>query len=193
MFRIIYSLVVFIACFAPATYAVAADSAIPSRDSKLYGKHLVSEFDLNVEKSDKEWIGNEILATPEGSPYTIVVTLSATANSAGDATSLFAVGWLGIPNTAWDKPLSGLNKFGAKANERFSVTAASLPLSFKSKVQLTPRLSIMRQDNMTVSAIHVQVWSGIVDPYFSRIFSTLPFLALVVFAFLVRWVYFKKR
>lgn len=214
MFRLFLALALAIsAAFCNVNASASASSASISQN---YGKHLLAEFDIDAETIHKfrnhqasekdphesalvnslladtaDWKGTGVQVDSQKNPHTIVVTLSAIAAIDGDAVSMWHAGWENRDGFTTSQPLPGLMKSSVKAGERFSVTAASPPISFKRDAELLPVLGLVSHSNMHIKSIHVQIWSGIANASPMDVFFAMRW-ALVGLVMLALWWLFKR-
>ena len=194
------------------------EEGIPRRDSHEYGKTLLTEFDvpdsviakynnrqppkavnvggpmINMLLSDSvDWTSDPISISNQINPYRIVVTVTGSAISDGDAVSMWTAGWFKASDgTTNSKPLTGLSKHGVKAGQTFMVTAAALPTTFKQDQELGASLGMVKTTNMTINAVHVQIWSGVASASFTQIFFSLQGLVVALILLGLGW-FFKRR
>ncbi len=195
--------------------AVAADG-IPKRDSHEFGKYIVAEYDVpediiakyNHQAPPKaptvgapmismlmnesvDWVSDPIEISDKHNPYRMVVTVTGSAINDGDAISLWTAGWM-KDGTTRATPMAGLSTQGVKAGQSFMVTAAANPTTFKESQQLFATLGMAKTTNMTITAVHVQIWSGVASASFTQIFFSLQGLVVAMILFFLGW-YFKRR
>lgn len=195
---------------------VFAADGIPKRDSHEFGKTLVDEYDvpedviykynnrtpakqpnagsplINMMLSESvDWTTDIIDIDDKKNPYRMVVTVAGTAIADGDAISMWTSGWM-KDGTTKAQPLVGLSQHNVKAGERFVITAASNPSTFKDSQQLFATLGMVKTTNMTINAVHVQIWSGVASASFTQIFFSLQGLVVALILLGLGW-YFKRR
>ena len=202
-------------------YGVNAQSeevkVAPTKESKNYGQTFVAEFDVDAETLKKfhrlvpsksvagelavvnalladtvDWYGTTQNVKEPKNPYTLVVTLFGEAIADGDAVTMWTAGWRNSEGLTTSKALPGLVKLQAKAGQSFILTAAAPSMSFSPDVELTPALGLSKLDNMKLSAVKVQLWSGIPNPSGVQLFSAFNlFILAIVFGGVM--LFFKSR
>ncbi len=195
---------------------VYAADGIPKRDSHDYGDKLVAEFDVPddivakyaTHKASKpmpgepiismmagqsvDWASDGIQLSAQHNPYRMVVTVTGSAINDGDAISMWTGGWMNREGVTVAKPMSGLSEHNAKAGKVFMVTAETLPSTFQKDQELAATLGMVKATNMNITAVHVQIWSGVPGTSFSRFFfSPVGMGLLIVLVFL--GLYIKNR
>ena len=193
--------------------ALLAAAPCGAAAEKKYGKALVAEYRVPIETIEKyatfkpstpgkhenkleavllakteDWSGPFFDAKYASNPYTIVVTLTGTAKADGDALTMWQAGWRLGGNESVANALSGLSKLGARAGERFSVTAASIPTRFKDDRNVAVLLGLVRANNVDISSVDVAVWSGIPKSSWIETLGAFSYLLIgIVFLALVWW------
>jgi hypothetical protein len=173
-----------------AAAAVAFFYALPaaSGQPRAYGRELVAQYQLPAEAvaryaaqattpapaekaSDRTaWTDNAMWVGPlqqvgvGRNPYTLVLTVGGVARAAGDIGAHWQAGW-----EVRESPLATrevLMSVGAQqtggttAGAPVTLTAISAPLSFRGERQVAPLLNLVNANNLDISDVHLQVWSG---------------------------------
>jgi hypothetical protein len=186
-------------------------------EGTAYGKTLVGEFKVpaqtlvkfealkpSVRKpgesaleaallADTEaWDGPSIEADSTANPYKIVMTISATAREDGDAVSMWQAGWnMGEGQTRMVL-MPGLTRSNLKAGQTFTASAVSGPLSFKKDRTISPRLELVRADNMEINSVEVAVWSGLGGSTWLEKFGAFGYALIAVVMFVLWWFWFRR-
>jgi hypothetical protein len=187
---------------------------------RAYGRTIVAEYDLPPEQIAKfaafepgappkgesaivgtllakteDWVGPQIDGVTSGNPYTVVVTITATAKADGPAATLWNAGW-NIYSENGDQMrmqvLPGLAKTEAKAGETFSVTAPAAPSSFKEDRKVGAALSLVNVRNLELKSVHVQVWSGMAPISFLEVLGPARWVLVGVVMLVLWWFWFKR-
>lgn len=113
---------------------------------------------------DAMWVGPQQQVGVGHNPYTLVLTVSGVARAAGDIRSQWQAGW-----EVRESPLAtrevlmsvGAQHAGATAaGAPVTLTAISAPLTFRGQRQVAPLLNLVDANNLDISDVHLQVWSG---------------------------------
>jgi hypothetical protein len=113
---------------------------------------------------DTTWVGPQQQVGVGHNPYTLVLTVSGVARAAGDIRSQWQAGW-----EVRESPLATrevLMSVGAQhagvtaAGAPVTLTAISAPLTFRGQRQVAPLLNLVDANNLDISDVHLQVWSG---------------------------------
>jgi hypothetical protein len=162
--------------------------AVPaaSRSPKSHGRELVAQYQLPAdavarfaalapqplttrEQSDSRvdsalWVGPPQQAGAGRNPYTLVVTITGMAKTAGDVGTRWQSGWevreSALATREVLMPLAGLSSGRVAAGAPVSLTAIGNPVSFRGERQVAPMLSLVDAHNLDISDVHLQVWSG---------------------------------
>jgi hypothetical protein len=164
-------------------YAMPAASGQP----RAHGRELVAQYQLPAETvaryaalatgaaraetaSDRTtwadntmWVGPTQQAGVGRNPYTLVLTVSGVARAAGDIRAQWQAGW-----EVRESPLAtrevlmsvGSVMHGTAAGAPVTLTAISAPLTFRGQRQVAPLLNLVNANNLDISDVHLQVWSG---------------------------------
>lgn len=165
-------------------YAMPAASSPP----RAYGRELVAQYQLPAEAVARyaalataasrtetagdrtAWTDNALWVGPQQqvgigrNPYTLVLTVSGVARAAGDIRAHWQAGW-----EVRESPLATrevLMSLGAQqtggttAGAPVTLTAVSAPLTFRGERQVAPMLNLVNANNLDISDVHLQVWSG---------------------------------
>jgi len=195
---------------AAAAFALAspAQSAGPSPA----GKTLLAEHDLppdliakmaglrpsaptpgesvltNAQLADAiEWVGPEIDTLPARNPYLLAVTVRGKVRADGDVATLWKTGW-NVGDGMRGNVLPGLSRAQLKAGQAFEARAVGQPLSFKVPRKVAPMVGLVSANNLDITAVHVEVWSGLTPPgWRDLLFSLQGALVGVVMIVLLWW------
>jgi hypothetical protein len=170
--------------------ALAFFHAVPAADDdkRAHGRELVAAFQLpddavgryaalartasdNAAANERAlqidnavWVGPLQQAGIGRNPYTIVLTVSGAARADGDVRARWQAGWeVRESATATREVLMGVGmqqQRPAQAGAPVTLTAASAPLSFRGERQVSPLLGLVHADNLDISDVQLQVWSG---------------------------------
>jgi hypothetical protein len=158
------------------------------REPRAYGQRLVAQYQLppdtiaryaalaagtaldalpreNSMFADRSpWVGPKQRAGVGHNPYTLVFTVRAAARTAGVAFAQWQAGWevhespvasrellMAIPRTA---------RSGLVAGQELTLTASSGRVSFRGERSVAPMLGLVQMQNLDISAVELQVWSG---------------------------------
>ena len=132
-----------------------------------------------------DWAGNPVDTKPSGSPYTLVVQLTGQAKAAGNVITTWKSGWRMENGVTRTSLMQGLSAFDVKTGERVVLTAATAPVRLDRDKTLTPVLSLVDAQNVTLTGMRVQLWSGLagsswLDYFFAARFLLLGVVMLVV-------------
>jgi hypothetical protein len=203
-------------CLVGIGLLAAADGGAQQKKGK-YGKVLVAEYRIPYEKVQKyatfkpsapqkgenkiesvlladteEWSGPFVDVKYASNPYTIVVTLTGTAKADGDALTMWQAGWRLDASERRFTALSGLSKLGAKAGERFTVTAASAPSRFKDDRQVAVALGLVNARNVEINTVDVELWSGISNPSWLETLGAFSYLLVALVLAALYW-FWRRR
>lgn len=192
-----------------AADAGAGNDALPTKPGK-YGKVLVADVVLAPSQIDQitafldtlqatrkgvpnsvtdgetwEWAGDPVATTPAASPYTLVVQVTGQAKAAGNVITTWKSGWRLENNMVRQTLMQGLSAFDVKTGEPVTLTAAASPVRLDRDKTLVPLLSLVDAQNVTLSGVHVQLWSGLartswLDYFFAARWLLLGVVMLVV-------------
>ncbi len=138
-----------------------------------------------VDGETVDWLGDPVATTPAASPYTLVVQVTGQAKAAGNVITTWKSGWRMENNMTRQTLLQGLSAFDVKTGEQVTLTAAASPVRLDRDKSLIPMLSLVDAQNVTLSGVHVQLWSGLarsswLDYFFAARFLLLGVVMLVV-------------
>ena len=205
--------------FAALLAAIAlagASTDSPAKESK-YGKTLIKEYEVPQEvvmkyadfvpsKPDKhesaivnamladtvDWVGGPLNVEQARNPYTVVVTVTGKAKSAGDATSLWQVGWKLEGGESLMNPLGGLSKSDVKAGERVELSVAARPTSFKEDRAVGVVLGMVNARNFDIDRVHVAIWSGIPGATGLQLFGAYYWVILGAVMIALWWFWMRR-
>lgn len=168
--------------------ALAFFCAMPAAgsDKRTYGRELVAQFQLPGDAvaryaalasprddaasertaliDSAMWVGPLQQVGIGRNPYTMVVTVSGVARAGGDIRARWQAGWeVRESATATREVLMsvGTQQDGsAMPGTPVTLTAVSAPLSFRGERQVSPLLNLVHANNLDISGVHLQVWSG---------------------------------
>ena len=137
-----------------------------------------------------EWYGPPIDVKYGSNPYTLVVTLTGTAQADGDALTMWQAGWRLESSERRYTAFSGLSKLEAKAGERFTVTAAATPTRFKDdRNNVSVALGFVRSRNVDVQAVDVELWSGVASASWIETLGAFSYLLVGVVGMALLWLW----
>jgi hypothetical protein len=191
--------------------------AEPSKNIKQFGQTKLAEFTIDEETINKmqklkpskpepgqlaivnalladsvDWYGETLELSNQKNPYTIVLTMTGETIADGDVVSMWTAGWRDSEGLTKANPVPGLSKLGLKAGEPFSITAAATSNSVTTNSNLTPMVGMSKLENINLTKVTVQVWSGIPEASGVQIFSAMNILLLGIAMGLVM-LYFRRR
>ncbi|GAB3258942.1 hypothetical protein [Chitinimonas naiadis] len=140
-----------------------------------------------------DWYGHAVGVDAADGPYTVVITLYATAKAAGPATSMWQAGWELENGQSRRSLVPGLSKADAKAGEKLIITAASQPLRFNSDQQARPVLALVNARNIEINAMRVVVVAGVAASSWRDWFWVLRGLLVVGVMFVLWWFWFRVK
>jgi hypothetical protein len=164
-------------------YAMPAASGQP----RAHGRELIAQYQLPAEAvaryaalatgasraetaseratsaDNAMWVGPTQQAGVGRNPYTLVLTVNGVARAAGDIRAQWQAGW-----EVHESPLAtrevlmslGGAMRAATAGAPVTLTAISAPLTFRGQRQVAPLLNLVDANNLDISDVHLQVWSG---------------------------------
>jgi hypothetical protein len=191
---------------AAALCAVAAMPAA-SREPRAHGRERLAQYQLPNEMiaryaalaagavsddstrlnsmfADRSpWVGPEHRAGVGRNPYTLVLTVSGVARSAGDVHSQWQAGWEVYESADASREVlmavSGLARKRAAAGQRLTLTASSPPVSFRGERKVAPMLGLVQSRNLDIDDVRLEVWSGTAPlPWYGELASLLALLGL---------------
>jgi len=192
---------------------------VPAKEvTPKFGKQVVAEFELPQAMLDRfnnfkpsrpvpgesllinslmadtlDWTGKPVGVTSGEGPYTLVITLYATAKGPGDASSLWQAGWELANEQGHRGLVPGLSHADAKAGEKLIITAATSPLRFKSDQMARPVLGLAKVRNMEINAIRVSVVSGVAASSWSEWYRVWASGLVVLFMLVLWWFWFRPK
>jgi len=167
--------------------AVATPAA--SAERRAYGQQLVGRYQLapqaiaryaalaagqgepestprgqSMLADNAPWIGPLQRAGAGHNPYTIVLTVSGVARSAGDVLSHWQAAWEVSESPVASRevlaPVARTTHKALAAGEPLSLTTHSAPVSFRGERAVAPVLGLVQTRNLDITAVEVEVWSG---------------------------------
>ena len=154
--------------------------------SAAYGRELVAQFQLPADAVARYaalaaprdeaageraplidhamWVGPLQQVGIGRNPYTLVLTVNGVARASGDVRARWQAGWEVRESAVATREV--LMSVGAQldgetaAGTPVTLTAVSAPLSFRGERQASPLLNLVHANNLDISAVHLQVWSG---------------------------------
>jgi hypothetical protein len=165
-------------------YAMPAASGQP----RAYGRDLVAQYQLPAEAVARYaalataasraealpertawpdhglWVGPQQQVGMGRNPYRLVLTVSGVARAADDVRAHWRAGWEVRESPVATREvlmsmgaqLAGSTTVGAPV----TLTAVSAPLTFRGERQVAPMLNLVDANNLDISDVHLQVWSG---------------------------------
>jgi hypothetical protein len=171
-----------------AAAALVLFKALPAagNEPRAWGRELVIQHELPVDavlryaaltdpsrRSDgapERWnVGSMWVGPPQGAgigrnPYTLVLTVSGKARTAGDVRTHWQAGWevRETPNATREllMPVAALSSGSVSAGAPVTLTAAGGPVSFRGERHVAPMVNLVSASNLEIGAVTLQVWSG---------------------------------
>ncbi len=170
--------------------ALAFFHAVPAvgNDKRSHGRELVAQFQLPSEAvaryaalADAEsrdapgserttsidtalWVGPLQQVGVGRNPYTMVLTVSGVARTAGDIRARWQAGWAVRESATATREVMmsvGTQPEGrTQAGASVTLTAISAPVTFRGERQVSPVLGLVHADNLDISDVQLQIWSG---------------------------------
>jgi hypothetical protein len=198
--------------------ALAFGSAVPasSGQSRAYGREVVAQFRLPAEAvaryaalstsakqsnalharatsiDSSAWVGPLQQVGSGRNPYTLVVTIDGVVPAAGAVRSKWRAGWevRESPTATREVQMAvhAVAPAATVAGAPITLTAVGTPVSFRGERHAAPMLNLIDADNLDISDVSVQVWSG--SPPLAWPGSALPragLLALGALCLLAWW------
>lgn len=110
------------------------------------------------------WVGPLQQVGAGRNPYTLVLTVSGVAREAGEVRAHWQAGWelqeSPVATREVLMPLAARLSRATAAGAPVTLTAISAPLSFRGERQAAPLLNLVNANNLDISDVHLQVWSG---------------------------------
>ena len=110
------------------------------------------------------WVGPLQQVGIGRNPYTMVLTVNGVARASGDIRTRWQAGWELRESAAATREVLmsvGTQLEGRQqAGEPVTLTAVSAPLSFRGERQAAPRINLVDANNLDISDVHLQIWSG---------------------------------
>ena len=179
---------------------LVAEFRIPSDTVAKYATHKPSKprpgenkIDSVILADTEEWSGPFIDVKNAANPYTMVVTLTGTAKADGDALTMWHAGWRLDDREKHLTAFSGLSKLGAKAGERFTVTAAAKPTSFKEDRNVAVSLDLVSARNVDINTVDVELWSGVSNPSWLETLGAFSYLLVALILTGLVWFWRRRR
>jgi hypothetical protein len=173
-----------------AAAALAFFYAVPAagNDQRMYGRELVAQFQLPSDAvaryaalasaasrdeaaakrtgqiDNAMWVGPLQPVGIGRNPYTMVLTVSGVARASGDIRTRWQAGWevRESPVATREVLMSVGTQLEGSTMPGTPVTliAVSAPLTFRGDRQAAPLLNLAHANNLDISGVHLQVWSG---------------------------------
>jgi hypothetical protein len=161
--------------------ALAFFYAVPAvgNENRAHGRELVAQFQLPGDAvaryaalasertaliDNAMWVGPLQQVGIGRNPYTLVLTVSGVARAGGDIRARWQAGWeVRESATATREVLMSVGtqlEGSALPGTPVTLTAVSAPLSFRGERQVSPLINLVHANNLDISAVHLQVWSG---------------------------------
>jgi hypothetical protein len=170
--------------------ALAFFYAVPAagHDKRSHGRELVAQFQLpgdavaryaalagaashDAAASERTalidsavWVGPLQQVGIGRNPYTMVLTVRGVARAGGDVRARWQAGWeVRESATATREVLMsvGTQQEGrTQAGAPVTLTAVSAPVTFRGERQVSPLLNLVHANNLDISDVHLQIWSG---------------------------------
>jgi hypothetical protein len=160
-------------------FALPAASSSP----RAHGRELVAQYPLPAEAvaryaasrtgpgrepapsaDSATWVGPLQRVGVGRNPYTLVLTVSGVAREAGEISARWQAGWEVRESPVATREVliavAAHHRGSSAAGTPVTLTAASTPLSFRGERQAAPLLSLVNADNLDISDVHLQIWSG---------------------------------
>ncbi len=169
--------------------ALAFFYAVPAvgHDKRSHGRELVAQFQLPGDAvaryaalagaphdaaagvrttliDSAVWVGPLQQVGIGRNPYTMVLTVSGVARANDDVRARWQAGWevresatatrevlMSVGTQPEGRPLAGTP---------VTLTAVSAPVTFRGERQVSPLLNLVHANNLDISDVHLQVWSG---------------------------------
>jgi hypothetical protein len=142
-----------------------------------------------------DWKGPILDVRTADNPYTIVVTVNGVPTADGDAATMWTAGWQLTKGDFDDvrKPLAGLTRPDARGGEKFVVTAAAMPTSFKEDGRMGVVLGLVDARNVTIESVRVQLWSGLPSTTWLEAVGAFRWALVGVVMLVLWWFWFRRR
>lgn len=170
-------------------FAATTRVSMPS-EPPAHGRTLVAEYQLPMEAIERyaalaagaaldetrrdgsrfadllPWVGPQQRAGDGRNPYTLVFSISGSAQAAGEVFAQWQAGWEIQGEAPGEKrevlmDVPGLVSTATAARQRVTLTASSGPLTFRGDRVVAPKLGLVNLRNFDVHDVQLQVWSGI--------------------------------
>ncbi len=161
--------------------ALAFFYAVPAvgNENRAHGRELVAQFQLPGDAvaryaalasertaliDNAMWVGPLQQVGIGRNPYTLVLTVSGVARAGGDIRARWQAGWeVRESATATREVLMSVGtqlEGSALPGTPVTLTAVSAPLSFRGERQVSPLINLVHANNLDISGVHLQIWSG---------------------------------
>lgn len=208
MLRILLLLVMLLGC----ARGREQNDGPPKPGDTWYGQNQIAEYNLDLDTiarfmqhqpskpgsrespveavllaDTEDWRGPVLKAGAGRQPHRLVVTLSATAISDGDARSMWQAGWRDAEGQSKLVPFSGLGKREVQAGQQFVVTAGSPAMFLQEGRDYQAELALVKLDNLKLNSVNVQIWTGIGDASPMQAFFSLQWVWIGGLMMLLWW------
>jgi hypothetical protein len=169
---------------------LAFTNAMPAASSQplAHGRELVAQYRLPAEilsryaalratqdrpdalRERAAWIDHSMWVGPlqqvgtGRNPYTLVLTVSGHALTAGEIRSNWQAGWEVRESPVATREVlmsvTGIARDGATAGAPVTLTAVGSPVSFRGERYVAPMLNLVNAHNLDITDVDLQVWSG---------------------------------
>jgi hypothetical protein len=110
------------------------------------------------------WVGPLQQVGIGRNPYKMVLTVHGVARASSDVRARWQAGWeVRESATATREVLMSVgaqHEGSTQAGAPVTLTAVSAPLTFRGERQVSPLLNLVHANNLDISAVHLQIWSG---------------------------------
>jgi hypothetical protein len=110
------------------------------------------------------WHGPGLSVGAGHNPYNLVLTVTGLAPAAGEVRSAWQIGWEYQDSDGQRRrfvvPQTDTARSGVAAGSEVRLTGTSGPISFREPRNVLPFVGLVQLDNLNVTQVSVQVWSG---------------------------------
>jgi hypothetical protein len=161
-------------------------SATAQRATPVYGRELVSQYELSAEhvaryrahaesgarsRADPtpavdplQWVGPLQSVGVGRNPYTLVLSVGGVAPAAGEVRTHWQAGWeVQESPTATRtllRPLAALSSGSVSAGTPLTLTVVGGAVSFRGERSVAPMLNLVQAKNVEIQTVRLAVWSG---------------------------------